>query len=98
MERLVDDAIRVLNDGRAVLMDLASEGATPYIGRVTHEIKDEWNRVTYRLSLDDGTDASITLSSHMPLGSAVLHFSGATNPRPVDPLVIRLEELGSWHG
>ncbi len=49
---------------------------------------------SYRLVLDDGTEAEIYLSKGIPLARPLLYFGSATNPRPVDPLYVLLDGLG----
>jgi hypothetical protein len=71
-----------------VVADLVSDRVVPRIARAKRESRDEWNRTTYTLLLDDGCEKEISLSNPLKLGENYLYFGTATNPRPVDPIVI----------
>ena len=68
--------------------------ALPYVAEPFEEIRDKWNRVTYRLGLDDGTDVVAHFTVPLKLGGTYLYFGSETNPRPVDPLIMDFEEIG----
>ena len=66
----------------------------PRSAAAVKEIRDQWGRITYELNLDDGSIIEARFSSRIPLGGGLLYFGSSTNPRPVDPLLLALEDLG----
>jgi hypothetical protein len=91
---LIDSTASVMEMAADLLDDLASARAVPRLARVIQEIRDSWNRVTYRLNLDSGVDVEARFTSPMKLGGSYLYFGSGTNPRPVDPLALPIEQLG----
>jgi hypothetical protein len=92
--QLAIDCAAILRDAADLLSGMAADRAVPRVGTAVLEIRDQWGRVSYRVVLDDGTEAEIYLSNAVPLGRPLLYFGSATNPRPVDPLLVLLDDLG----
>lgn len=95
LAQLASDCAAVLSDAADLVGRMAAERAVPRVATAILEIRDQWGRVSYRLVLDDGTEAEIYLSNGVPLGKPLLYFGSATNPRPVDPLYVLLDDLGA---
>jgi SAM-dependent methyltransferase len=91
---LRDELGAVLLDGSRLIADLADAKAVPRVAEPFEEIRDQWNRIRYRLALDDGSDLEAQFSVPLKLGTAYLYFGSNTNPRPVDPLVLLIDDLG----
>src|ERR1035441_6270694 len=89
---LATDLQRAADEASVVIADLVAERALPRIARATKETRDEWNRTMYTLLLDDGCEKEISLSYPLKLGKNYLYFGTATNPRPVDPILIAVDE------
>jgi hypothetical protein len=83
-----------LEEAEKLLHELTDERAIPRVAVPFLEIRDKWNRITYRLTLDDRTDIEARFSTRIELGRPYLYFGGNVNPRPVDPLILSAEELG----
>jgi hypothetical protein len=50
--------------------------------------------MSYRLLFDDNTEDEIFSSNTMQLGVPLLYYGSGANPRPVDPFVIPLDDIG----
>jgi hypothetical protein len=85
---------QALNDTKRLVSDMVDNHAVPRMARAIQEIKDLYGRITYKFSLDDGTDVEAHMSSSIKLGATYLYFGSESNPRPVDPLMLPLEDLG----
>lgn len=88
------DFLKTLSDAEKLLLTLVDTRAIPAIAEPIKEIRDKWNRRTYILAVDDGTERQAHFSSTLTLGQCYLYFGTETNPRPVDPLVLPLDEVG----
>ncbi len=91
---LRQDLASTLETGYVLLGKLVEEHAVPRVAEPYQEMRDKYNRLTYRLSLDDGTDAEVRFSAPLLLGTSYLYFGTGTNPKPVDPLVLAAGKLG----
>jgi len=91
---LRQDLASILETGQALLGELVQEHAVPRVAEPYLEMRDKWDRLSYRLSLDDGTDAEVRFSAPLRLGTSYLYFGTGTNPKPVDPLVLAAADLG----
>lgn len=89
------ELLQVLAEMERLLPALVDARAIPVIVEPIKEIRDKWNRRAYVLSRDDATEHEARFSSNLVLGSCYLYFGTETNPRPVDPLVLGLEEVGN---
>jgi hypothetical protein len=87
--------LRALSEMERLLPSLVDARAIPVIVEPTKEIRDKWNRRAYVLSWDDATEHEARFSSNLVVGACYLYFGTETNPRPVDPLVLGLEEIGN---
>jgi hypothetical protein len=94
IHQLREDLSGVLTRAGQLVVDLAEGHAIPRVAEPFLEIRDKWNRMTYRLNLDDGSDLEARFSCPLNLGKAYLYFSGNVNPTPVDPLVLQADDLG----
>lgn len=92
LRALAADLGPAVADSARLISDLIGERAIPRIARATEETRDEWNRTTYTLLLDDGGEREVSLSRPLKLGMHYLYFGSATNPRPVDPIMIPADE------
>lgn len=92
--RARNDLARVLAETERLFIDLVESKAVPLIVEPIKEIRDRWNRVSYVLSIDDGTEREAHFSSRLMLGACYLYFGAETNPKPVDPLILSIGELG----
>ena len=92
LRALAADLEPAVADSARLISDLIGERAIPRIARATQESRDEWNRTTYTLLLDDGGEREVSLSRPLKLGMHYLYFGTATNPRPVDPIMIPTDE------
>lgn len=97
LQLLIENTTSTLERGIALLSDLVASHAVPRIARAIQEIRDLFGRITYRLELDDGTETEARFSTQIRLGDTYLYFGSETNPRPVDPLILPLAELGNIH-
>ncbi len=95
LPQLREDLAGVLHRAVQLLGELSDARAIPRVAEPFQEIRDKWSRMTYRLNLDDGTDVEVCFSGTLALGGSYLYFGTETNPRPVDPLVLRIDELGT---
>lgn len=77
----------------SVLDELAEVRAIPRLAEPFQEVRDKWNRISYRLSMDDGNTVEIVSSVRLELGATYAYFGSETNPTPVDPLLLKLSEL-----
>lgn len=93
LEDLFVDLSDSLKKTRQLLAELAEERVIPRIATPVQEIRDQWNRITYKIVLDDRTEIEATLSGVIRLGAGYLYFGGGANPRPVDPWLLPLEEF-----
>ncbi len=91
---LRDHAALVLDSAITLLDDMALASAVPRLVVAIQEIRDQWNRITYRLNLDNGQDVEARFTKPINLGKHYLYFGSGTNPRPVDPLALPVESLG----
>jgi hypothetical protein len=91
---LIESTAGTLEKAAGLLDDLGRAGAVPRIAQAIQEIRDLYNRVTYKLNLDNGIDVEARFSTRMELGGSYLYFGSGTNPRPVDPLALSIEEVG----
>ncbi|MFI5457126.1 MAG: hypothetical protein ACHRXM_16900 [Isosphaerales bacterium] len=91
---LIESRASALERAADLLDDLARAQAVPHLAQVIQEIRDLWNRVTCRLNLDNGVDVEARFTSPIKLGGSYLYFGSGTNPRPVDPLALPIEQLG----
>lgn len=92
--RLRNDLVGALAATERLFLDLVEAKALPLIAEPIKEIKDRWNRVSYVLAMDDGTEREAHFSTRLDLGACYLYFGTETNPKPVDPLVLSMGELG----
>jgi hypothetical protein len=92
---LIKDTVDQVKDTINLLSELSEASAIPRIAEATHEIKDKFGRRTYKLILDNNTEIEACFSSPILLGVGYLYFGSETNPRPVDPFILPLEELGT---
>lgn len=84
----------VLESAGELVRELAAVHAIPRIGVVFEQVQDMWGRLTYRIRLDDGTVFEGTFSTELKLGDEYFFFGSEVNPKPVDPLLIRVEDIG----
>jgi hypothetical protein len=89
-----NDLVRVLSDTERLLVELVEARAIPLIVEPIKEVRDKWNRMSYLLAADDGTEREAHFSSTLVLGNSYLYFGTETNPRPVDPLLLPIDEIG----
>ena len=94
IHQLRGDLSGVLARAAQLMVELGESHAIPRVAEPFQEIRDKWNRITYRLSLDDGSDIEARFSEPMSLGQTYLYFGGNVNPTPVDPLVLQADALG----
>jgi hypothetical protein len=73
---------------------LVEARAIARVAEPIEEIRDKFNRLTYKLSLDDGSDSLARFTTPLTLGRPLLYFGTETNPRPVDPLILSIDDLG----
>src|SRR4030095_4523555 len=92
---LINEITGSLETGISLISELTDAQALPRIARAIQEIKDVYGRITYKLELDDGNEVEARFSAPILLGAAYLYFGAATNPRPVDPLILAMEEVGA---
>jgi len=85
----------VLARAGQLLPELVDARAIPRVAEPISETRDKWNRKSYLLSMDDGIDLEVRFSSPLTLGGSYLYYGSETNPRPVDPLVLPIMELGT---
>jgi hypothetical protein len=95
LPQLRQDLASVLQRAVQLLGELSEARAIPRVAEPIQEIRDKWSRMTYRLNLDDGMDVEAYFSETLALGGSYLYFGTETNPRPVDPLVLCIDELGT---
>jgi ankyrin repeat protein len=76
-----------------LVSDLVQSNAIPRIGTISEETRDQLHRVRYKIVLDDGTSIKVYSSQQLPLGSHFLYFGTQSNPRPVDPLMLPLDQI-----
>ena len=88
--------LQVLSEMERLLPTLVNVRAIPVIVEPIKEIRDKWNRRAYVLSRDDATEHEARFSSNLVLGGCYLYFETETNPRPVDPLILGLDEIGNF--
>ena len=88
------DLVSAVRNSSDLVHRLAEEHVVPRVGSPFLEIRDKWNRVSYRLAMDDGTDVEARFSQRLELGACYLYFGTATNPRPVDPCILLASDLG----
>jgi hypothetical protein len=88
------DLAAVLADTERLLGALVDAKAIPVVVEPIKEVRDKWNRKAYVLALDDGTEKEAYFSSALQLGDCYLYFGTETNPKPVDPLLLPIEEVG----
>jgi hypothetical protein len=93
IQEMAKTSSNLLDDASRLFSQMAAERALPRVATATEEIKDQWGRLRYRLLLDDGAPLEINRSQAFPLGKHFLHFASGTNPRPVDPLYVLLDDL-----
>jgi hypothetical protein len=94
IHQLREDLSRVLARAAQLVVELGEGDALPRVAEPFQAIRDKWNRMTYRLSMDDGSDLEARFSGPLTLGKTYLYFGGNVNPTPVDPLVLQADELG----
>lgn len=93
--QLAGDCGTVLADVADLVARMAAERAVPRVATANLQIRDQWGRTSYQLVLDDGTEIEVYLSLQLPLAKPLLYFGSSTNPRPVDPLYMLLDDLGT---
>jgi putative DNA methylase len=94
IHQLREELSGVLAKAALLVVELGEAHAIPRVAEPFQEIRDKWNRMTYRLSLDDGSDCEAQFSEPLSLGKSYLYFGGNVNPTPVDPPVLQADELG----
>jgi hypothetical protein len=92
-EHLLADLSDSLKKTRQLLTELGEDKVIPRIATPVQEIRDQWNRVTYKIILDDQTEVEATFSGMIRLGAGYLYFGGGANPRPVDPWLLPFDEF-----
>jgi hypothetical protein len=83
-----------LESAQKLIDDLASAQAIPNIAVPKLKVEDQFGRVSYSIQLDNGNDLTVFSTHALKLGGSYLYFSGASNPNPVDPLLLMLDEIG----
>ena len=83
----------LLLEAQQLLLELVEARAIPRIVEPIKETKDKWNRKSYVLSIDDGTDVEVRVSVPLTLGSSYLCYGTEINPRPVDPFMLAVDDL-----
>lgn len=94
LSQIREELARTLDEAILLLDDLTNARAIPRMAEPIQEIRDKWNRITYKLNFEDGTDIEACFSGTLALGNGYLYFGTETNPRPVDPLLIPISEIG----
>jgi hypothetical protein len=94
LKDLADVTSKVLQEASDLIGELVECHAIPQVGEPFEEIRDKFNRKSYRLTLDNGDDILVRFSTPLDLGEAYLYYGTETNPRPVDPLVLRAADIG----
>lgn len=83
-----------LSEVSELVDELVTNHAIPHVAEPFQEIRDKFNRLTYRMTLDDGNDITVRFSNPIALGESCLFFGTITNPRPVDPLMLEAADVG----
>lgn len=83
-----------VKDARDLVSDCVEAKIIPRMATVENEIRDRVGRLTYSLLMEDGTLLKVHSSSSLKLGLPLWYFGSGANPRPVDPLILYLDDLG----
>ena len=91
---LVADLTKGLDQAKSFIEDLSNSQAIPNIAFIKEKTEDQFGRVSYKIKLDNGNEITIFATQSLKLGSSYMYFPGASNPKPVDPLLLLLDEIG----
>lgn len=85
--------IRVLELTEELLPACADAHLIPRTGQATHEIWDEFNRITHRMELADGNMVEFQFRERLKLGKIYPCYGAETNPKPVSPVFTEMQAV-----
>lgn len=94
LSNLIVDLTKSVDQARSLIDELSSAQAIPNIAVPKEKIEDQFGRVSYKIKLDNGNEITVFSTQMLKLGSSYMYFVGASNPKPVDPLLLLFDEIG----
>jgi hypothetical protein len=87
------EAVEAVQQVASMLPEMAEQHAVAHFAVVTHRTEDAYGRVEYRLKLDDQGVREIASTVPLTLGAAYAYLGGGGNPKPVDPILVPMDDL-----
>ncbi len=84
----------ITRDTEILIREMTEYHAVPRIATVVEETRDRVGRLGYRLVFDDGSSERIHRSTSLCFDNTYLYFGSHSNPRPVDPLMVSMKDIG----
>ena len=94
LSNLIVDLTKSVDQARSLIEELSGAQAIPNIAVPKEKIEDQFGRVSYKIKLDNGNEITVFSTQMLKLGSSYMYFAGASNPKPVDPLLLLFDEIG----